>query len=162
MERWFKNGKFTTINDKKDSNDPFYKNAQKMKEQIMKWSSKDPEYRKFNNEWRKRQRNAYRDFCTELCKQPVGSRGIWFAGWQMHLPPNWKTNPVQPMFYHAMNYEIKPEGPIFYDSQSKRHKVISNDNWDVYSVHPREYSYMRTDNLELDPSVVEAVISRKG
>jgi len=171
MEKWFKNGKFTTINDKKNSNDPFYK----FPEKINNLNTNSPEFKAFKNEWRKRQRNAYRDFCREISKQPVGSRGIWFAGWQLwnvdHSNLNLRyakrknqpvrISPTRGAFFHAMNYEIKSDGPIFYDSQSKRNKMWDSYNWNIYGVDPREYSYMRTDNLELDPSVVEAVISRK-
>lgn len=162
MEKWFKGGNFTTVNAEKNAKDPFWNNSAKTKKWFAEANMSSPEYKKFYRQYRKRQRDAYRDFCNELMHQPVGSRGIWFVGWQMHLPPNYRPNPMQPMFYHAMNYRITKDGPIFYDSQSKRHKIIHNNEWDPYCVHPREYSYMRTDNLEPDPSIVEAVISRKG
>jgi hypothetical protein len=76
---------------------------------------------------------------------------------------NHRKDPRQTSMFHAMNHEIYPSGPVFYDSQSKYHKVIHDNKWYVYGVaDPREYSYIRTDNLEPDPSIVEAVISRKG
>jgi hypothetical protein len=160
IQSWFKGAKWTTINQDKNSKDPFYKNLNKYN----KMDSQSSEYRAYKREWRKRQEAAWKDFCTEISAQPIGSRGIWCAGWMMTFPEkNHRKDPRQTSMFHAMNYEIYPSGPVFYDSQSKYHKVIHDNKWYVYGVaDPREYSYIRTDNLEPDPSIVEAVISRKG
>ena len=58
-----------------------------------------------------------------------------------------------------MNYMVDKDNKVtLYDGQTDN---TGNIDRFFIDVDPRELMYMRTDNLELDPSVTDMVISRK-
>lgn len=92
---------------------------------------------------------------TELKSQGSGARGILVVGW----PANYKDFRKRTSYFHAMNYMVDKDNKVtLYDGQ-----IDNTGNIDRFFIDadPRELMYMRTDNLELDPSVTDMVISRK-
>ena len=100
-------------------------------------------------------------FATTLSHEPPGSRGIAVVGWLRDAVDIGNRT----SFFHAFNYEIGKNGkPTLLDCegiQRKEEAIYDALSTRTHAIDFREYSYMRTDNLELDPSVTEAVISRK-
>lgn len=73
------------------------------------------------------------------------------VGW----PANYDDFRKRTSYFHAMNYIVDKDNNVtLYDGQI-------NSTGDFLDVDPRELMYMRTDNLELDSSVTDMVISRK-
>lgn len=84
------------------------------------------------------------------------SRGIVVVGWTEN---DWDHSKKATGF-HAMNYIVKNGELKMYDAQSSRKYEGTVYCWDyVFGADPREFYYMRTDNLELDPSIVQTVMA---
>ena len=117
--------------------------------------------KQYHEEYLKVHEKAYDQFIDELKQQSVGSKGIVVVGWRnFYDEPTVKTE-----WFHAYNYEIKKDDVYFYDAQASHatsqftSKKAKQEQY-YRSVDPREYSYMRTDNLQPSEKVTEAVVSR--
>lgn len=117
--------------------------------------------RKYHEEYSKIHEKAYDQFIDELKQQKVGSRGIIVVGWRnFYDKPTVKTE-----WFHAYNYEIKKDDVYFYDAQASHatsqftSKQAKEERY-YRGVDPREYSYMRTNDLQPSDKVTEAVVSR--
>lgn len=155
-EKYFKNGKFKVLKNDFDNDDffntkyiepsgPFVTKAAKNSYEKEYWSKLDKYHKK-----------AYDNLCSELLKQGRGARGIVVIGWQADDYDMTKRT----SFFHAFNYEVRDEVE-FYDSQSSDRESIEYSYGFSYEyADPRDYSYMRTDDLELSNKVGEAVVSK--
>lgn len=130
--------------------------------------------------------DVFKKFEDELSEQPVGARGIVTVGWVS----NFYKSTVRTSDYHAFNYEIGKDGrPLYFDTEGQvtpdklsfRSEYFTDkftqdaydlgleDEKGLYKVtstyatfvDPREWSYMRTDNLDVNSSITSSVISRK-
>lgn len=148
-EKRFKDGKFTLV-DVKDLEKSYPKSDD---------FNEDP--RAAFAKARSIAEEGFSRFATTLSHEPPGSRGIAVVGWLRNAVDIGNRT----SYYHAFNYEIGKDGkPTLLDCEGIRHKDEAIQNVSrtyTHTIDFREYSYMRTDNLELDPSVTEAVISRK-
>lgn len=155
----FKGGKLTSI-DAGIDDDPFFKHSEddywtvagKGHFNIKRWNSRRDQYYDKLDEL---QNASFTKLETELKSQGSGARGILVVGW----PANYKDFRKRTSYFHAMNYMVDKDNKVtLYDGQ-----IDNTGNIDRFFIDadPRELMYMRTDNLELDPSVTDMVISRK-
>ena len=123
---------------------------------------------------------AYSRFESELTAQPPGARGIVVVGWVS----NFYKPGVRTSDFHAFNYEITKSGKVeYFDTEGEldfnfgSEHFTSKQSYDTYDlglemkgnvelsltnfVDPREWAYMRTDDLKPSESITSAVISRK-
>jgi hypothetical protein len=116
-------------------------------------------YSKIHNE-------TYEKFCDELRDQGNGAKGIVVVGWQyFYDQPKTSTD-----FFHAYNYEVMNNTVMFYDSQSTlpaakstskiRDEHTMQQQGYFMNVDPREWNYMRTDNLEPSEKITSCVVSK--
>lgn len=139
----FKGGKLTSI-DAGIDDDPFFKHS---KDDYWTVAGKGQYYPTLD----RLQKASFNKLETELKSQGPGARGIVVVGW----PANYDDFRKRTSYFHAMNYIVDKDNNVtLYDGQI-------NSTGDFLDVDPRELMYMRTDNLELDSSVTDMVISRK-
>lgn len=134
---------------------PFYKRG---KSSIHEENSKL--YSDWNNTYDEIKRKAYDKFISSLKNQGDGARGIVTIGYEENS--GIYTSVGRTSSFHAINYEVKNGEVVFYDAQtySKHKRGITVRGIDYDDVDPREYMYMRTDNLEVNDNITSAVISR--
>jgi hypothetical protein len=159
---YYKDGKLTTVKTNVDLS-----NLEKLSEQYVNRDKlpfqfqKDSAFKKYHDEYNKVHEEAYDNFVNELKNQSVGSKGIVVVGWQNYYDmPKTKTE-----WFHAYNYEVKKDDVYFYDAQASHSSSIftateAKSNHYARGVDPREYSYMRTNDLQPSEKVTEAVVSR--
>lgn len=116
----------------------------------------DREYREFA----RAQKAAVENMEKKLKSYGNGARGIIVVGW-----PNGVIKPGEKSTsFHAFNWANEDGVIMYHDAQSRREWKYETGytNGDfMYGINPNELYTMRTDNLELSPSVVEAVNSRR-
>lgn len=168
-EKWFDGGEFVVSDEYKD---PFY----------AKPYPKDPkEQVQFVTDYIAHCEKAFSNFCGSLEKQGEGARGIVVVGWVQNMSKLTKRTGE----FHAFNYIVKDKNVMFVDAEGEQDLVFSKSklleeaspgdfgirdgDWLVKSrkpsvmmfMDPREWSYMRTDNLKPNNSITEAVINRR-
>lgn len=162
-EKYFKDGKFTRLKNSFDDDDFFKTKAPEYPKRLPLESNKHYWKRvdKISGPYFKKlgecREEAFNNLCSELSKQGYGARGIMVVGWQVDDYDMTKKTSL----FHAINYEVRDE-VMFYDSQgANRHGVSQAYGFAKDYADPRDYSYMRTDNLELSDQVGRAVVSRR-
>lgn len=150
-EKWFDGGKFTMV----DNDD--------LVSEYVKATGGKYDSKKYNNMCQ----ISYWRFIHQLKQQPSGSRGIVTVGWCDDAENIKKRT----SYFHAFNYTVSNGGITFIDAEGRgplaggRPHIFSadtySDNGVPLDVDPREWAYMRTDNLQVNESITEAVISRK-
>ena len=107
-----------------------------------------PDITRNPNESRKQYVNrAYNDICNRMERYGDGARGTMVVVWD-------KTTSG-----HAFSWEVTNGKVYFYDGQNKK---INPENQAFSLADPSKHAFVRLDNLEINPSITEAVISRKG
>ena len=93
-----------------------------------------------------------------LKAQGEGARGIMVAGWIGNY--GWSNIDERTNAFHAFNYKVTKNGVQFHDVEGRREHEHngSYDGWKG-EYDPRDIYFMRTDNLELNDNVGEAVYS---
>lgn len=142
----FKGGKIKAVHNDFDK-DPFFKTK------LNNPSKKELD--KFYEELDKYSLKGYQNLCSELSKGGLGARGIVVIGWQ----PSTADMTKRGSFFHALNYEVKKDQVHFYDSQGASSGFEYTRGFSWQYADPRDYQYMRTDNLEPSDKIGTAVIS---
>lgn len=153
IERYFDGGKLKLF----DSGD----SIDKMKKAAADYANASIEERKakYDKLYDDALKEAYDKFDNKLKQEENGSRGIIVVGWIMDEMDLSKRTTC----YHAMNYKVEDGKVMYYDPQSYRMSTGSNKvNDAIYGADVRELYSMRTDNLELNPSITQMVYSRRG
>lgn len=145
-EKWFKGGEFKMVDvDDLVSSYVEKTNGKKFDRQIYDTLCDD----------------AYDRCMAGIRQQPIGSRGIITVGWCRNAVDLTKRTSE----FHAFNYLVEKNGILFIDAEGNDRHIFSSSRFSLDKtprfVDPREWAYMRTDNLELDPSITDAVISRR-
>ena len=146
-EKYFKNGKFSTLNIDFENKEIFKMSMEEYK--------KNGKY-DYLDAAKKSRVKAYKSLCKELTKQGDGARGILVIGWVIDARDLTKRT----SYFHALNYAVIEGSVEFYDSQSASKGADHAYGFSYRYVDPRDYSYMRTDNLELSKEVTKAVVSK--
>lgn len=102
---------------------------------------------------------AEESFVKECLSKGKDARGIVIVGWMDNEDPDIRTNS-----FHAMNYKVENGNVKIYDAQSSRSEK-QNGEWQISDMidgfDPREIYVMRTDNLEPNESICDAVYSSR-
>lgn len=125
-----------------------------------KYDKATGEYKSFLKYEKGLSKDSHDRLISELKSQGSGARGIVTVGW-IDGNKNWyKEGYKQSACFHAFNYIVKDGKVTFYDAQERNPKAYSKiDSYD--GVDPREFSYLRTDNLSLNESASSCVQARK-
>lgn len=142
----FKGGEIKALHNDFD-NDPFFKTKLKNPSQ----KEQDQFYKQLDEYSLK----GYQNLCGELSKGGLGARGIVVVGWQSSAVDMTKRG----SFFHAINYEVKEDQVHFYDSQAASQHPEWSHGFSWQYADPRDYQYMRTDNLEPADNIGRAVVS---
>lgn len=122
----------------------------------------DPKARELDEKAAKVQVETYKRINNKieetLKAQGEGARGIMVAGWIGNY--GWSNIDERTNAFHAFNYKVTKNGVQFHDvaGQLAHEHNGSYDGWKG-EYDPRDIYFMRTDNLELNDNVGEAVYS---
>lgn len=169
ITRFFKNGK---LNNSKAEFDESFLEEPYPTIPIESWNKARFGFQKkrlSSKEWRMQQKYeakvmAYQDasikkLLGDLHEQGENARGILVVGWRLEHDLQKRTTA-----FHALNYKIENGQLLFYDTQSSREwkqNGYSGTTW-MYGCDPREFYYMRTDNIDVSKNITRAVYSYRG